>query len=215
MEKALPGRRSLRLAGYDYSRPGAYFVTICMDGRQCVLGSVTDAGLLLSPMGQVVRGAWEDLPNHYQGIELDEFVVMPNHVHGVVVLRGQVGAGFKPAPTENQRHSLSEVVRAFKTFSARGINELRGTPGLAVWQRNYYERVVRDEEELNRIREYIQTNPFNWHLDRENPDREGQEGPDTHLFGFVECRATRWVARIGTNRKASHRLAPSKPPKGC
>jgi REP element-mobilizing transposase RayT len=98
---------------------------------------------------------------------------MPNHVHGILWLSGAERAGLKPAPTGNDRtrHGLSESVRALKTFSARRINELRGTPGIPVWQRNYYERVVRNERELNAIRDYIQTNPLRWHLDKENPLR--------------------------------------------
>ncbi len=108
-------------------------------------------------------------------------MVMPNHVHGVVLFRNDAGAGLKPAPTQNIRQPLSEIVRAFKTFSARGINILRHSPGVPVWQRNYYEHVIRDDEELNRIREYISTNPVRWHLDRENPDRTGADDLDDLL----------------------------------
>ena len=120
--------------------------------------------------GAVVERCWHDLVNHYTHVDLDEFVVMPNHIHGVIWLRDPRRAGLKPAPTDDhvRRHGLSEIVRAFKTFSARRINQLRGTAGVAVWQRNYYERVVRNERELNAIREYIRANPLNWHLDREN-----------------------------------------------
>jgi REP element-mobilizing transposase RayT len=116
------------------------------------------------------------LPNHYSHIDLDEYVVMPNHFHGIVWIRGDGRAGLKPAPTADRprAHPLSEIVRAFKTFSARRINQMRSTPGMPVWQRDYYERVVRNERELNAIREYIQTNPLRWHLDKENPQRIAQ-----------------------------------------
>ncbi|WP_232280630.1 transposase [Chloroflexus aggregans] len=95
---------------------------------------------------------------------MDAFVVMPNHVHGIVVI---VGAGLKPAPTTT-RHGLPEIVRQFKTFSARRINEMRGTPGVSVWQRNDDEHIIRNEESLNCIREYIANNPLKWQLEREN-----------------------------------------------
>ena len=127
----------------------------------------------LSQFGSIVEDCWNDLINHYPHVALDEFVVMPNHVHGVIRLNDDGRAGLKPAPTDDgpRRHGLSKIVRAFKTFSARRINELRGTAGTPVWQRNYYERVVRNERELNAIREYTRANPLNWHLDKENAAR--------------------------------------------
>jgi len=121
---------------------------------------------------------WNELPCHYPHVELDVFVVMPNHIHGVLWLidEGTVGAGFKPAPTTistkpGARHGLPEIVRALKTFSSRRINDLRGTPGAAVWQRNYHEHVIRSEESLRQIRQYIADNPAHWADDRENPAR--------------------------------------------
>ncbi|WP_169239716.1 transposase [Candidatus Roseilinea sp. NK_OTU-006] len=163
-------RRSIRLKGYDYSQAGAYFVNIVTQARACLFGDVVAGEMRLNDFGQVVHGVWNNLPNHYAGVELDAFVVMPNHVHGIVVI---VGAGFKPAPTTTTaptQHGLPEIIRGFKTFSARRINELRGTPGVPVWQRNYYEHIIRDDESLNRIREYIANNPSQWAADRENPD---------------------------------------------
>ncbi len=169
-------RRSIRLKGYDYSQPGAYFVTICTHQRRCLFGDVVDGEMRLNEAGGMVEWTWYDLPNHIDNIELDAFVVMPNHVHGIIIIRepvvgaGSVGAGSEPAPT-TKRHGLPEIVRQFKTFSARRINRWRGTPGTPVWQRNYYEHIIRDEQSLNRIRQYILENPIRWQLDRENPDR--------------------------------------------
>ena len=160
------GRRSIRLRGYDYAQPGAYFVTTSTQHRECVLGEIAQGAMKLNAAGAVVQDCWDDLPRHFPHVELDAFVVMPNHVHGIIVLTS-VGAGFKPAPTK--RHPLPQIVRAFKTFAARRINEHRGTPGVPVWQRNYYEHVVRNDDELNRIRQYILDNPMHWALDRENP----------------------------------------------
>ena len=105
---------------------------------------------------------------------------MPNHVHGIIIIR-DVGAGSEPAPT-TKRHGLPEIVRQFKTFSARRINRRRGTPGQPVWQRNYYEHIIRHEESLNRIRDYILTNPLRWNLDRENPNRTGEDSTWDSLF---------------------------------
>ncbi len=206
-------RRALRLPGYDYAQAGAYFVTICTRGRICVLGDVVDGEVRLSELGVMVNSVWSELPRHYAHVRLDAWVVMPNHVHGIVLLkpdddmagaglkpraglkpaptgvgvlpsrvsdgsrhRGVDGsilkpkAGLKPAPTGPKiRHGLPEVVRAFKTFSARRVNAVRGGVGTSFWQRNYYEHVIRDEASLDRIRQYIVDNPARWDEDPENP----------------------------------------------
>ena len=168
-------RRSIRLRGYDYSSPGAYFITICAHGHESLFGTVTDGRLILNGYGKIVRECWYDLPRHYPHVTIDAFVVMPNHVHGVIVLLaeaiGAVGAGLKPAPTttERRRQALPEVVRGFKTFSARRINTLRDAAGTSVWQRNYYEHIVRDDKDLERIRIYIADNPRHWEEDECHP----------------------------------------------
>ena len=172
-------RYSLRLKGFDYAQLGAYFITICTRNRECFLGNVEDGKMSLSDAGRLANAVWKQLPRHYPHIQLDTYVIMPNHVHGVVFIVGMdndpVGAGLKPAPTPNAdfnkaRHGLPEIVRAFKTFSARRINVFRGTVGAPVWQRNYYEHVIRNDESLNRIRQYIMDNPSRWHEDPENPE---------------------------------------------
>jgi REP element-mobilizing transposase RayT len=128
---------------------------------------VVDGEMRLHEYGLNVQNAWDDLPNHYSHVELDQFIVMPNHVHGILLLdcSGQV-TGTEPEP---KRHGLSEIIRAVKTFSAKRINKLRDNPGCSVWQRNFYERVIRTEHELSKAREYIVNNPLKWDLDRENP----------------------------------------------
>jgi REP element-mobilizing transposase RayT len=164
-------RRSIRLRGYDYSQAGAYFVTICIQNRECLFGEIVDGEMRLNDVGRMVLSVWAELPRHYEGVDIDGFVAMPNHIHGIIVLVGGdvvVGAGFKPAPTI-KRHGLPEVVRAFKTFSSRHINQSRGTPGRPVWQRNYYGQAIRSEEEMTGIRRYIEENPLMWQMDRENP----------------------------------------------
>jgi REP element-mobilizing transposase RayT len=166
-------RRSIRLKGYDYEQPGAYFVTVCAQNRESLFGDIVDANARLNSWGSIVQACWEDLPRHYPHVQLDAFVVMPNHVHGIVMIMNEanVGAGFKPAPTTGRRHGIPEIVRAFKTFSSRRINESRCTPAVPVWQRNYFEHVIRSETDLHQIREYITTNPAKWAEDEENPAR--------------------------------------------
>ena len=169
-------RRSIRLRGYDYSQPGAYFVTICTQDPACILADVVDGEMHATKFGAIAESCWLDLANHYAELTLDIFVIMPNHVHGIVVLRlrddGRTERpGFKPAPTRvTKTHGLQEIVRGFKTFSSRRINQTRRTPGTHVCQRNYYERVMRKEDELNLVRQYILDNPANWADDDENPE---------------------------------------------
>jgi putative transposase len=124
-------RRSIRLKGYDYAQIGAYFVTIVTQSRKCLFGEIVEAEMRLNDAGRIIQTAWNDLPNHYANVEVDTFVVMPNHIHGIINLADlPVGAGFKPAPTNaGTHHGLSEIVRAFKTFSARRINNSRNTSG--------------------------------------------------------------------------------------
>lgn len=185
-DPAKPERRSIRLPGYDYAQAGAYFITICTQHRACLFGGVVDGKMRLNPFGRIVEWTWRDLPNHVANIQLDALVVMPNHVHGIIVITPDnvgvglglgldVGAGSEPAPTAKppqqtpKRHALPEIIRQLKTFSARRINQQRGTPGVPVWQRNYYEHIIRNDDSLNRIREYITENPARWAVDGENP----------------------------------------------
>ena len=167
-------RRQTRLKDYDYAHPGAYFMTICTKERHCLFGEIDNEEMKINDYGEIVRQSWLDLRQHYPNVQLDAFVIMPNHVHGLVFLE-DVGAGFKPAPT-GKHHPLPEIIRAFKTFSARHINKLRHSAGKPVWQRNYYEHVIRRDESLAKIREYIEYNPLRWALDRENPANYVNQG---------------------------------------
>ncbi len=179
-------RRSIRLKGYDYAQPGAYFVTICTQNRQCLFGNVVDGNMMLNRFGEIVWSEWFRTARIRPYVQLyeSEFVVMPNHVHGIIWIVDSpnhdvntVGAtGRSPLPDGPQyprgpkSQSLGAIIAGFKSAVTRRINNMRGTPGTPVWQRNYYEHIVRDENELNRIREYINNNPLQWALDRENPD---------------------------------------------
>ena len=165
MTDPLHHRRSIRLPTHDYSMPGAYFVTICTRERECVLGDIVDGTFVESTVGGVVRETWAFLPCRFPSLTADAFVVMPNHVHGILVFEGAaIGGAASSAPT------LGRVVRVFKSMSVVEGNRALGNVG-PFWQRNYFERVVRDDEELERIRAYIVENPARWAEDEENPYR--------------------------------------------
>ena len=161
-------RRSIRLPGYDYASAGAYFVTVCTYGRECLFGAGAGAGgtVRLNPCGHVARDEWSRSAGHRPEIELDAFVVMPNHVHGIVVITDdagteRVGAEHVP-PLHRPPGSLGSFVAGFKMAVTKRVNLLRGTPGALVWQRNYYERIIRDDDEAMAIRAYIYENARRW-----------------------------------------------------
>ena len=160
-------RRSIRLSGYDYSRAGAYFVTICVRDRAPVLGTVVDDRVDHTDCGRAVVDCWRWLAERYSQVQLDEWIVMPNHLHGIVVITeadpGSSGIG--PA----RRKPLGQLIGAFKTVSTERVNLLRGRAGALLWQRDFYEHIMRNEAELKRIRQYIADNPRQWAMDRENP----------------------------------------------
>jgi len=177
-------RRSIRLAGYDYSEPGAYFVTICTHNKELLLED--------EQVKQIVRSAWGALPARFAHLTLDEFVTMPNHIHGIIILTPQpeapldrgaassaptldrtdappIKGAASSAPTAGARvPTLGQVVRAFKSVSAIAANRRLDRSG-TFWQRNYYEHIIRDEDELNVVRQYIRDNPLKWDQDPDNP----------------------------------------------
>ncbi len=155
-------RRSIRLKGYDYSQPGLYSITICVEKKECLFGHVVDGKMVLNEAGQFVRKIWEDLPTRFPSVDLDEYIVMPNHLHGILVLLEVDGI---------QNPVLGDVIRAFKSISAIGVNKIISRQGKRFWQRNYHERIIRNEKELETKREYIFNNPYRWAEDEENPNR--------------------------------------------
>jgi REP element-mobilizing transposase RayT len=162
-------RKRIRLKRYDYSQDGYYFVTICAENREEWFGKVEKGEMILNQYGKIANQCWDDLPNHYLNCSLDSFVVMMNHIHGIIVILNKdvtiVGNGLKPFPT----HGLSEMIPGFKTFSSRKINEEIKNDNKFQWQKSFYDHVIRNETELYRIRDYIKNNPLKWDLDRENP----------------------------------------------
>ena len=196
----MKNRKVIRLKGYDYSLAGAYFVTICTYNSFCSLGHVKEGIVILSTIGKKADKFWQEISAHHGNTQLDEFIVMPNHVHGIIMitendahcrgvllnasaLRGITTSNgckngdyergvYLNAPTHHVRisprkNTLSVIIR---TYKATLTNWCRHNGfGHFKWQRNYYEHIIRNEKELFRIREYIQNNPVNWELDRENP----------------------------------------------
>jgi REP element-mobilizing transposase RayT len=163
-------RRSIRLQGYDYRQAGIYHVTICSFEKRCVFGKIEEDQFIPNAYGRIVMDCWLNIENHTPFPTLDEWQLMPNHLHGLLVLSAEKIAGESPAEPQFQvpAGSLGVVVRSFKAAVKRQVNKLRSERELApveVWQSNYYEHIVRDEDDLNRIRRYIIENPLNWDLD--------------------------------------------------
>ena len=211
-----PQRRAMRLRDYDYSQPGAYFVTICAQHRKCLFGAITDGKMQLNEIGQIVVECWNHSRQHFPSVELGESVIMPNHFHGIISwgiggtkdpqpLVGGFCLGVSsrsPRPSENATNptrrgfllgcffkvpssvgtnptnrrgevpspSLGKIVAYFKYQSTKHINQHHNTPGTRVWQRNYHDHIIRDDPDLQRLRQYIQDNPMKWELDQLHPD---------------------------------------------
>jgi len=163
-------RHSIRLKGYDYSQAGAYFVTIVAWQREMIFGVIVEGEMVLNEFGEIVSEKWQWLESHYPFVELGVWVVMPNHFHGILVIHDDRRGGSRSAPTPTKRKPLGGLIGAFKTVSTKHINLLRDTEGQVVWQRNYYEHIIRDEREMDRITRYIESNPAAWAKDAENPD---------------------------------------------
>jgi len=180
-------RQSIRLKDYDYAQAGAYFVTICTQGRECLFGEIKNGEMELNGYGEVVKSEWLKTPKMRPNVTLDEWVIMPNHMHSIINIydgRGTLpraraeGMGNQGtqqrAPTVEQfgkpvSNSMPTIVRMFKSTTTKKINEMRGLPHSPVWQRNYYEHIIRNEKSLDKIREYIIDNPLRWKFDRDNP----------------------------------------------
>jgi putative transposase len=182
-------RHSIRLRDFDYAGNGAYFVTICVQGRECLFGEIADCEIRLNDSGRMVESWWRESSNKFPSFEIDSFVVMPNHFHGIVLLNNRRGEScIRPSkegdhedqgdhedrPYGTHADSLGRIFQAFKSMTTveyvRGVERF-GWPQFPgrLWQRNYYERIIRNEAELNVLREYIAENPMKWAEDKENP----------------------------------------------
>ncbi len=199
---------------FDYAQPGAYFVTICTKNRQSLFGNIVEGEIRLNPYGLVVREEWIRSGEIRHETALDEFIVMPNHLHGVVMItesnvwaddRQNVGAtGRSTPPTGPAPKTIGALVAGFKSVVTKRINQIRGTLGAPVWQRNYYEHVIRDEKSLNRIRGYIMANPQRWRSDKENPERDSDDQFHQWLESFKQ-RPRRPDEVVGVHRDIQRR----------
>lgn len=178
-------RRSIRLKGYDYAQQGAYFITLCAHQRECLFGDIANGEMQTNQIGEIVVTGWTELAAHFRNIELDAFVIMPNHIHGIVVIvhnparRGEAlaftTASDKPSASANalplpmphgtRPRSLNALVQNFKPITARHIHKIPTHAERPIWQRNYYEHIIRNDAALERIRAYIENNPANWQTD--------------------------------------------------
>jgi putative transposase len=190
-----PRRKSTRYEGYDYRRPGAYFVTICATRGQSIFGKVVDGVMAQNPLGEIAHACWADLPAHYPFVTLDASVIMPNHMHGLLWLyssrasaQGQGMDSFKPVDTEVRSSnganrlegsgrfgppvvgSLSTIVSSYKAAVTRKARRAEFWGNFALWHGRFWDRIVRDDLELNNIRRYIAENPSRWAADQLHPD---------------------------------------------
>ena len=185
-------RKTIRLQGYDYTQPNAYFVTIVAYRRKCVFGEIVDGMMRLNEWGKTIPECWSAIPDHYCAVLVDEFAVMPNHIHGIMIICEKnikpvhpvvVGATQWVAPTKPGSHtenkmrggkniivsnSIGSMLGQFKSAATKRIRPSGDTPGAPIWQRNYWEHIIRDQNELGRIREYFRNNPLPWDSDVEN-----------------------------------------------
>lgn len=185
-------RRSIRLKGYDYSSEGAYYVTIVTQGRECLCGEIVDGEMHLNEYGEIIQKWWHDIPIHFPNVELGAFIIMPNHVHGIIFITAE-RRGEVISPRENQNRNsldsntdpttnrdgetpplrkptLGQIVAYFKYQSTKEMNKIETDRAITkFWQRNYYEYIIRDEKDLQNKTDYIEANPSLWEEDDNNP----------------------------------------------
>jgi putative transposase len=164
-------RKFIRLKNYDYSQDGAYFITICAHNRECIFGKINGGIMIKNKLGVIVYNEWKKSAEIRKEIILDEFIVMPNHLHGVVFISrdGRPPAAPTLVHIGIQKKSIGSLVGGFKSTVTKQINQIDGTYSRPIWQRNYYEHIIRNETMLSKIREYIINNPLNWDKDKINP----------------------------------------------
>ncbi len=154
-------RRSIRLSEHDYSEAGIYFFTSCTHQRECLFGDIVEGTMALSEAGKAAAQEWENLSLRFPAVGLDAFVVMPNHVHGIVFLN--------PTLSNEKSSTLGQILRVYKSLAATSGNRLLDRAGQPLWQRNYYEHIIRNKQVLEKARRYILSNPERWERDADNP----------------------------------------------
>jgi putative transposase len=185
-------RRSIRLPGWDYTQAGAYFVTSCAFKAECLFGQVVNGEMVLNEYGRIVEEEWQRTGQLRPYVALDAYVIMPNHFHAILWLAEDSRGTARRAPTQRQfgqpvAKSLPTIIDAFKSAVSRRVNRQRDTPGGQVWQRNYYEHIIRSEHALEAIRRYIGDNPARWELDRYNAEATGPDPQAAALWQLLQA----------------------------
>jgi putative transposase len=184
-------RKHLRIKGFDYRDHYAYFVTICTSHRQHAFGEIDEGIWQPTRRGLIASECWIDIPNHHPFVELDAFVIMPNHIHGILSFVGDTGAPVAATPASPLRahgplaNSLGSVLGSYKSAVSRNINKLRPDSAKQLWQPNYYEHIIRNDRSMDLIREYIDSNPDRWDCDEENGHGTGTD----RLRSFIDSLA--------------------------
>ncbi len=167
-------RKSMRLKGYDYSQAGLYFINICTKNREHIFGIIENGEIIMNEYRNITCNYWNNIPNHYNNVELGEYIVMPNHFHGIVLLNNKIinkpkqDVSKKDAINRTPTVTVGNIVRAFKARCTHTINKMNNNIGISVWQRNYYEHIIRNEKSYHQISEYIKSNSINWQDDKFN-----------------------------------------------
>jgi len=171
--------QTTRLSSWDYSNSGYYFVTICTKNKKCILGKIIEEKVTLSKIGKVVKACWLQIPIHFNNVKLDEFIIMPNHIHGIIIINkpDNVETRYIASLREDnitkkfgplEPNSLQTIIHSFKSAVTRWCRK-NGYRNFA-WQSRFYDHIIRNETTLMKIQEYILNNPLKWELDKENPD---------------------------------------------
>ncbi|MGK7879848.1 MAG: transposase [Crocosphaera sp.] len=164
-------RRSMRLKNYDYSQAGAYFITICTQHKQCIFGDIKKGKMRLNHLGAIADQYWQQIPKHFSNTALDVYIIMPNHLHGILWIVKDVQNNQQPRKFGNiVKGSISSIIRSYKAVVTQKIKKVcEITETALIWQKRYYDQIIRNEKMLNNIRKYIIDNPINWEQDEEKP----------------------------------------------
>ena len=166
---------------------GVYYISLCTFKRESIFGCVHPGGVVLNKWGSIAQDCWNSIPLHFPGVNLDEYVIMPNHLHGILIMEGShvesILRQLSPQPPQSEDSALhtgtttllGNVLGSFKGAVTKAVRDLQQDRHIVIWQRNYHEHVIRSDRDLDRIRNYIRNNPLRWHLDCENPLRTGND----------------------------------------
>ncbi|MCI0455119.1 MAG: transposase [Candidatus Dadabacteria bacterium] len=167
-------RKLNRLENYDYSQCGYYFVTVCTKNREEWFGKIESGKVILNGFGEVAKNFWVEIPKHFKNVGLDEFIVMPNHIHGIVII---VGNAYMRSLQNRTKMLLSRIIQQYKSSVTREINSLQNDFCFK-WHKSFYDHIIRNEKTLNNIREYVVKNPLKWESDIENKINSKESNKD-------------------------------------